>query len=420
MKKTTFITFLALIIFSLSTATLAAPVFAVSDGDRLDRLEQELLRLKKENERLKDRLGQIETLTNQHEAAEASQDHHNSTKQNELLERIEIVESEAEESRYNLLAGLVNISGYADIEYGITDSKSESNGFRLHHLSLFFKKDIQEKWKLFSEIEFEDAPLVDTDRSSNTVKEAHGKILAEQLYVEYQPMLDLDLRFGRFITPAGYWNIFHYNPYVPTQVKPMMIKTVFPKSSDGIQLRKSFSIAGSLLNTHLYVVNGRGNNGFGDKNQNRAVGARINYSPDILDRIDIGVSFYGEKDNDKVRRNSYSVHLRGEYDNLALLTEYATRDNNPGAGLTDYSDTSWFAEAQYDIGKWTLAGRYDWYDKNDSKTDAVHKRYTGALNYHFAHNVIGKVEYHKNKFDDPTDEDYYQFISSIVIAIGDL
>ncbi len=372
-------------------ALIAASVPALSiagaePGDeRLDRLEGELGVLKKENA--------------------------------ELRQRVETIETDDEQMRHDLgtVSKMVDVSGYAAAEFYHTDQDGENDRFRVRYLSLFFTKEVQRDWKLFTEIEYEDAPRIESNAASNTVKSSQGTIFVEQLYIEYHPSLDWDMRFGRVNTPAGIWSIYHYPPYVPFQTAPLFYRNIFPEVSDGLLLRNSFTVLDSALDTHLYAANGSGNPGSTDRNQNKGAGARVNLG--ILNGLSMGASFYGEKDNQDIRRSSYGAHLLYSLAGMRLQTEFAFRHNNASGG---FNDRALYAQLSYDINSWEIAGRADWYDRNDKVSKDAHYRYTGALNYHFAHNVVGKAEYNRNEFDDPFIKDYNEVIMAIVVAIGDL
>lgn len=380
---------LSLVLAVLLAAPLSPAHAAETTDDKLDRMERELREIRKENE--------------------------------ELKKRVENVEADGEETKYNfgLLSKMVDVSGYADVEFRHTDEQGESDGFRVRHLSLFFTKDIQPEWKLFTEIEYEDAPLIESEHTTDDADKVQGKVFVEQMYIEYHPSLTLDVRLGRFLTPAGIWNIYHYYPYVPTQTRPLMVRKVFPQVSDGVQVRKSFQLGGSMLDAHLYVANGAGNPGRLDRNEQKAVGARLNFSPDLLSGVSVGGSAYRERDNSDVVRTTLGAHLHVTFHDLELQGEYAWRDNDPETGA-EFNDTGFYAQLAWDIGDWTLAARYDWYDPNDTSPEADMFRYTAALNYHFAHNVVGKAEYNRNEFDDPATADFNEVILAIVVAIGDL
>lgn len=332
----------------------------------------------------------------------------------EIKKRLDAVELDGEETKHNfgILSRFVEVSGYADAEFYLTDNDADNTRFRIHHLSLFFLKDIQEDWKLFTEIEYEDAPLIESSHTSDDPATVQGKLFVEQMYIEYHPHLTWDVRFGRFLTPAGIWNIYHYPPYVPTQERPIMVRKIFPQVSDGIQLRYSHSFGGPVLDTHLYVANGAGNPGRLDRNEQKAIGARVNfeYGPWWA-----GASAYGERDNSGTKRAAWGLHFLADYSPMRFQSEFQYRDNEPAAG-SGFVDQGFYAQLMYDIGKWTLAARYDWYD--DGEQNAEQYRYTGAVNYHFAENVVGKAEYHRNDLEN--GEDFNEATFSIVVAIGDL
>jgi hypothetical protein len=374
----------ALAVFAAFVVSVLFPSVGFSE-DRIDRIESELEELKKENIDLKNRL--------------------------------KIIEAYKEEDELTA-AELVKISGYADAEYHITDEEGENDNFRIRHLSLIFEKKFEKEWKLFSEVEFEDAPLIESTHTDNQAATVQGKLFVEQVYIEYLHGMDMDLRFGRFLTPAGIWSIYHYYPYVTTQTRPLLVRNIFPHVSDGIQLRKSLRLLGSTLGTSLYVANGSGNPGRTDRNENKGVGLRLNYSLDFLSDFQFGASYFGETDNDDVKTDSYGLHTKMSYLRTELQAEYAIRENDP-SDADSYHTSSSYVQLAYDITNWTLAGRYDWYEENSSYGDYQY-RYTGALNYHFAHNVVGKAEYNRNEFDSTETKDYNEIILSIVVAIGDL
>ncbi len=428
MKRITALTTLAILtVFLALSPGIAAGAEKTDIDKRIDKLEKKIKKLENENKKLQKSVKGIV----HSEDAEAKQlsDYQKKfdefqKKTKELKEVLDQVEVESLEAQESMVSNFVKISGYADAEFRLTNSDNDNNRFRIRHLSVFLSKKVHEKWKFFSEIEFEDAPKIESIHTTDDADTVQGKILVEQTYIEYQPQLGLELRFGRFITPAGYWNIYHYYPYVPTQTRPLFVRKIFPSYSDGIQVRKAISLADSMLDTHFYVANGSGNPGRLDRNNEKAFGGRLNISKDLLDGFDAGISFYTDLEEDevlldKVRKNSYALHLKLAHGDYTFQTEYATRTNSPDES-SDYDDTGFYAQLSYDMDKWTFAGRYDWYDVNDSIPDADQYRYTVALNYHFAHNVIGKIEYGMNEFDDPADEDFNELITAIVIAIGDL
>ncbi len=385
--KSASVSFAAL--FFITCLFMAVPSKGWSQDDRLDRMEKDVTDLRKENEGLKKRLSEVES------------------DQEEVKNDIGII------SKY------LNVSGYADGEYSLTDSKTENNRFRIHHLSLFFSEDITKEWKLFSEVEFEDAPRIEANTSADTIKKAQGIVFVEQMYIEYNPSFNWDVRLGRLLTPFGIWSIYHYPPYVPFQTHPLFFKNIFPETSDGIQLRNSFSIKDVAIDTHLYASNGAGNPGGTDRNDSKAVGARINL--EVTPGVSFGGSYFRDKDNLSIIRDNYGSHLLLSYGALKLQGEYLVRENKTQDG-TKFRDNGLYAILTYDIGKWTLAGRYDncrCSDISETGPATGQFRYTGAVNYHFAHNVVGKVEYDRTISPDKS-MDNNKVIFAVAVAVGDL
>lgn len=368
---------------------MALPSKGWSQDDRLDNLERDVTDLRKENEGLKKRINEVES------------------GQEDIKNNIDT------SSKY------LNVSGYADGEYIITDSNAENDRFRIHHLSLFFSEEMTKEWKFFSEVEFEDAPRIEADASNDKISRAQGIIFLEQMYIEYKQSFNWDVRLGRLLTPFGIWSIYHYPPYVPFQTHPLFFKILFPETSDGIQLRNSFSIKDAAIDTHLYAFNGSGNPGGTDRNESKAVGARVNF--EVTHGVSFGGSYLWDKDNLSITRENYGTHLILSHRALKLQGEYLVRENKTQDG-TKFHENGLYAILTYDIGKWTLAGRYDdcnCSDISETAPGTAQHRYSAAVNYHFTHNVVGKVEYDRTVLPDMS-MDINKVIFAVAVAMGDL
>ncbi len=372
-------------IFAVTVLLLASFPPAAPAEDRLDTIAKEIESIKAENKDLK--------------------------------ERLKTLEVKDEEDRYNDASKLVNISGYADVEYDLTNLPGVNDHFRPRHMSLFFEKNIQREWNLFTETEYEDAPVID---GTSGAAKAEGKFVVEQMFIKHRSGPEFDISMGRFLTPAGIWLIYHYPPYIPTQDRPLHIRQIFPQYSDGLMIRGSFNLFSSMVDTHVYVSNGSGNSGSADGNSDKAYGLRLNAANTIENgKVEVGGSAMHERDNNDITKTALGAHLKLSYFNFGLQTEYATRQNDP-PGAANYYDTGLYTQCTLDIKKWTVAARWDWYNNNSLIPRNDQYVYTGALNYHFAHNVIGKAEYNWHEFNNPATPNYYLAIFSIVVAIGDL
>lgn len=332
-----------------------------------------------------------------------------------LKTKIELIEAQDEETS-SQLSDLVDISGYADGEFNLTDHKTADtrSEFRIHHLSLFFIKQLSEKWRMFSEVEFEDAPKIEP--SDNTDP---GEIFVEVFTLEYSHNSYANFRLGRFLNPGGIWNVEHYPPFVLTQEKPKLVGNIFPKTNDGLQFFGSVHDWNVTTDYMLYVSNGTGGNpGHGDINSDKAWGADLGFKLPFLTRTEIGFSY----DRENKDENGDAVRILGtdarlEWNDFQLQNEYAKKYTDQTSGNTDQT-IGWYSQLTYDWRKWTVGYRYDWYDPNHRDDANRTITNTVALNYHFTPEVVGKIEHHFVRDESSSDVNYTKTLFSVAVYLG--
>ena len=334
----------------------------------------------------------------------------------ELKARIEVLEAETEETDRRF-SDLMEISGYADSEYIITDKGTDADGFRVHHLSFHFIKQIDDKWKMFSEVEFEYGPKIGEDDGAGNIKYKEGKLFVEVFTIDYAHNPKLNMRLGRYLTPGGIWNVEHYPPFVPTQQRPQHIRKLFPQVMDGLQFNGTTDLGGTVTDYILYVGNGSGNDGSGDGNANKAYGGRLKFK--VTGATELGLSLMNERDNSGVAEDAFGVDLKYRWKKLGLQAEYASGEFTPLTG-TGYERTGYYGQLIYGIGKLDLIYRYDWYDADDTVVDGDTVVNTFALNYHFTPSVVGKLETHFHEYEDETEENYNKTLISLAVYLGSL
>lgn len=378
--------FLTILIFNLMGSS--------SEFEKLREELQEFTKrvklLENENYKLKEKVGNLEKLQNEKEKEFVKR-----MELQELKDEINIIEEQDAESSEKL-SKITEISGYADVEYKFTNKDGDNDGFRLHHLALFFKKQINDNWKFFSEIEYEDGAKIEANNME-------GKIFVEALSLEYQLNQYLNLRFGRFLTPAGIWNVEHYPPFVTTQLRPLHIRKIFPQNSDGIGIYGTDIKNNILIDYSFYLGNGIDASGAGDINENKAVGGQVKFHFPILNETILGLSAYKDVDKSNIDINAYGVDLKVKYDNFTLQSEYAKGE---------YEDKSekygYYVQLIYDISNFSLVYRYDILKELKSK----YKIDSFALNYHFTPYIVAKLEHHLKKIEDDNINDTILSISA--------
>jgi hypothetical protein len=330
-----------------------------------------------------------------------------------LRDDIAVLQDQLEETNQDNF-NRMSISGYTDLEYHQSSASGVEPGFRLHHMSLFFEKRITERWKFFSEIEYEDGPFF--EGSDGTIDEADGKIFLEAVNFTYFFHPLANFRGGRFFTPAGLWSVDHYPPFVPTQIRPEHIRQIFPQVVDGVTAFGTLPLGKVFLNYDAYVGNGEDANGAGDNDSHKATGAKFGLLLPVFKYFELGGSAYQDTLLTGTEKQAFGAHLKMKFWKLTLQSEWANASFD-NAGATS-NRSGYYGQLQYDTRHWTFGGRYDYYDADD--TDSNDRTTSSAfVNYHVSDAIVLKLEHHIVDFNDNTaDEDYDHTIASVVIYLG--
>jgi len=341
-----------------------------------------------------------------------------------LEEELKLTQEEAADSAERI-NNAVMIGGYADVEYVKTNDTAMMGGFRMHHLSLMFKKQVSDDLKFFSEFEYEDGPWMDGTDGANA-------ILVEALNFDYSFSNATTIRVGRFFTPAGIWSVDHYPPFVSTQDKPQHIRLIFPQLTDGVSLTGNHAVGDAFLSYNLYAGNGETSNfnGKQDSNRDLAKGLRVNLSLPFAQVLDIGATYYTEKMTDPALgavdpasdKQAFGVHAKIRQGNVGVQAEYADGKYEPTVVVVPaatlapvYHRKGYYAQLSYDIDQWTVGYRYDFYDPDSNAALDNTKINSLIVNYHVDKNTVLKWEHHLLNLEDPASKDYYRSIGSIVV-----
>ena len=317
----------------------------------------------------------------------------------------------------------ITISGYADVEYRGSSEPGINEEFRMHHLSLFFSKQFDNNVKFFSEIEYEDTPKFEgKNDGSGDLETASGKIFVEALNFDWNYSQHLNIRAGRFFTPAGIWSEDHYPPFVTTQERPLHIRKIFPQLIDGLSLFGSTEFTTNhFFNYTAYIGNGESNvSGKKDLNNSKGVGFKGDYNAPWLDDFTLGFTLYRDNNdtsNNDAEKFAYGYHLKLRQGNFTLQGEYAKEELNFVNILEDEISEGYYAQLLYQFEQWGLGYRYDVFDKTDIDTNKT-IRNSLFINYHLNENFTLKGEYHQDSYGDSMIADYNAYILSITGYLG--
>lgn len=104
---------------------------------------------------------------------------------------------------------------------------------QLDELSLILRWEGNSRLRFFSEVEIEE-PIVWHEGEAFPAEGSHLEL--ERLYFDYNLSETLNLRAGRYLTPAGRWNLIHAAPLVWTTTRPLATSRLFPLFTNGVML----------------------------------------------------------------------------------------------------------------------------------------------------------------------------------------
>lgn len=103
----------------------------------------------------------------------------------------------------------------------------------LNEVSLILRWEGDSRFRFFGEFEVEQ-PL--SWNQQDKFSQQDFKFDLERLYLDYNLSEQLNVRAGRFLNPAGRWNLLHAAPLVWTSTRPLATSRLFPISTNGLML----------------------------------------------------------------------------------------------------------------------------------------------------------------------------------------
>ena len=153
-----------------------------------------------------------------------------------------------------------------------------------------------------------------------------------------------------------------------------------------------------------------------DLNSEKAVGGKLSFLFPALKYLEIGASMYSDTNNNDTEKEAMGAHLKLKFWKFTLQGEYAMATYTP-LNAASYDRSGYYAQLLFDIGKWTLGGRYDFYDpQENTQSESIYN--SAFVNYHVNEAIVLKLEHHMVELEDPNAEDFDHTIGSVVIYLG--
>jgi len=254
--------------------------------------------------------------------------------------------------------------GYGQVDFSASSRKGSTSGFdqrRINFIGEFFPA---EQMRVLTDIEYEGGTNIDAGNSSYS-----GAVKISRVWLEYTVMPELKIRAGKMLTAFGLYNLIHdaSASYFPLEA-PIMYsmfsfspnlkpQRLYSKYHIGIELLGTFDLddTGSQLEYSVGIGNGRGAKADGtDINNGRSFYSRMIYRPSILSGLQIGSSFYYDRNYEGLGgiqndlEYTYAFDLQYENNSFqfqteGLITNYKTIDN------TRQSTGVWYAQLVYNM-----------------------------------------------------------------------
>lgn len=369
----------------------ATPVFAGGDEEQSNRveelekaLEDQMYKTRELEDKLEDLKRQLEELKNRPPQI---------IREEKVIEK---TEKEPKESKAQPME--LPIHGFFNVNYADPNYEGYNGTYDQEKFNLIFNYQLDENFKFYGEIGTKHGEEIDVDLTS---VEGVGDVDVVQAWLDWKINEDLTLKFGKYLTPYGNWNIPLHSPAVYLSIwEPLLVKRdVFPKTVTGIQAYGKKELANFDVVYTLYTGNGKGWRPHSeDDNTNKCVGTRVGIIAPFfkLGTIELGVSgFVGrdgtidDEDQDVIAFDglikAYPVEIRGEF---------ATSDYD--LATADYEKDIWYVQASYNFLE-----KYDAYIRYD-KENTYNTPYTNiddyeitsiGINYKPIPVVAFKVEY---------------------------
>lgn len=147
-----------------------------------------------------------------------------------------------------------------------------------------------------------------------------GSFSLERAWMELEVNQYANILAGKFITPAGVWNVDHGSPVILTVKQPFQtgLVPVFPKSQYGIMEQGRVFLGDADMNYSAYLSTGRTTNPDNSKNKatfetakDVALGGNISFSLPVLSGLKLGASAFTGMQRQAITHRTISIDVTG-------------------------------------------------------------------------------------------------------------
>lgn len=283
----------------------------------------------------------------------------------------------------------INVGGYFSTEF---ESNRESDSFTLDDVAVMAYGDINPMLSYLAEFEavtFYHKNITDGTESGSR------KFHTERLYGDLWISDDFNIRFGKQITPIGYWNMEPINVLRDTTSNPLYSKLLFPKFLTGIDIN-GYLPQTEGIKYHLFGQNNRDlDEEYINIPNTHFFGFSLEKELSVEWNTGGSVGEYISKTDQRTR----FLQINLQYDNTqwqfmteALIAKSVYNDTDHDYTLSGYAQTMYRYSPEHGV-----IGRYEYY--NDHHTDYKDHILTLGYSYRplFPVSLKGEYQWHSQE-----------------------
>jgi hypothetical protein len=297
----------------------------------------------------------------------------------------------------------LRIGGYANLQY--YDVEGFPATLRFRDTSLFITKDLGSRWQLFTEVDLGDSISVASHSSGED-----SELDVERLYLDYHADQAITLRFGKFLTPVGQWNLIHADPLTWTVSRPLSTSAAFARHASGIMAFGTVPLRGRDLDYWVFADDSKqlgigpeqdkafssfGADGSFHNNFRQAFGGQLLYHM-LDDHFGLGMSYLDytlQSPHQRFQLVGVDLSWTARYVNLSGEAVHRT---SPDASAP--TQQGGFLQAAVPLWrKLYLVGRYERYQTAVSAKVTTLR--TFGLNYRPVQGIVLKIEHSEGNRD---------------------
>lgn len=141
-----------------------------------------------------------------------------------------------------------NFGGYSSAELNVHPGGDVEGA--VNEIGILLSWENNGRFHFLTELDL-DRPISFNQDDTSIGKDAYFNL--ERFYLDYNLSEKLNLRAGRFLTPAGRWNLVHAEPLVWTTSRPLATSRLFPTSINGLMLYGAVPMANNALEYSFYI-----------------------------------------------------------------------------------------------------------------------------------------------------------------------